>query len=294
MKTATLASESRIDDRVEDAGAEAKKSSPRRIGAIEVGFRIVRALEAADGSLALKELSQRAGMPPSKAYAYVASFVHEGLLVQDNVTGRYALGPYAMSIGVAALRQSDVIDETRRDAAVLSEQTTCSVILSTWGNRGATIVYRADGKHRGPTAMRVGYVVPLWRSATGRVFLAYLPASETAELLAQEDGLDWESPAIAEEIARVRAAGFALTAEDSEFAGIAAPIFDHEGEIVAVLTLSRPFTDNTAENRAKLGVITQGAAASISKRIGEPSESTGNRPVRHRRLEHLTAKRIHG
>ena len=53
-----------------------------------MGFRIVRALETADGSLPLKELSQRAGMPASKAYAYVASFVHEGLLVQDSVTGR--------------------------------------------------------------------------------------------------------------------------------------------------------------------------------------------------------------
>jgi DNA-binding IclR family transcriptional regulator len=126
----------------------------------------------------------------------------------------------AMSIGVAALRQSDVIDETRHDGAVLSEETTCSVILSTWANRGATIVYRADGKHRGPTSMRVGHVVPLWRSATGRVFLAYLLASETAALLVQEDGLDWDSPTVAEEIARVRATGFALPGEDNEFAGL--------------------------------------------------------------------------
>ena len=73
-----------------------ERATPRRIGAIEVGFRLVRVLEAADGPLPLKDLSERAGMPPSKAYAYVASFVHEGLIEQDSVTGRYGLGPFAM------------------------------------------------------------------------------------------------------------------------------------------------------------------------------------------------------
>lgn len=87
-----------------------------------MGFRIVRALETADGSLPLKELSQRAGMPASKAYAYVASFVHEGLLVQDSVTGR----------------------------------------------PGATIGYRADGKHRGLTS-RYGIAAPRRLQSTWRL-----------------------------------------------------------------------------------------------------------------------------
>jgi DNA-binding IclR family transcriptional regulator len=245
------------------------KSSPRRIGSIEVGFRIIRVLEKAEGALPLKELSKRAGMSPSKAYAYVASFVHEGLLLQDSLTGRYGLGPFAMSIGVAALRQSELIDAARRDTATLSEETTCAVSLSTWGNRGATIVHRVDGKLRGPTSARVGYVVPLWRSATGRVFLAHLPASDTATLLAQEEGLGFDSQSVTEAISRVRADGFALTAEGSEFAGVAAPILGDGGHIVAVLTLSRPFSNNTAENRGKLAVMTQAAAASIAGRFGQ-------------------------
>ena len=135
----------------------------------------MRVLEAADGPLPLKDLSERAGMPPSKAYAYVASFVHEGLLAQDAVTGRYGLGPFAMSLGVAALRQSDLVEVARRDATALSETTTCSVLLTTWGNRGPAIVYRVDGKRRGPTSVRVGYVLPLWRSAAGRCFSPTCP-----------------------------------------------------------------------------------------------------------------------
>jgi DNA-binding IclR family transcriptional regulator len=205
---------------------------PRRIGAIEVGFRLVRVLEAADGPMALKELSDRAGMPPSKAYAYVASFVHEGLITQHPETGQYGLGPFAMSIGVAALRQSDLVDLVRREAAALSAATTSSVILSMWGNRGPTIVYRFDGKRRGPTSIRVGYVAPVWASATGRVFVASLPESETETLLAAEEGAG-KRAAIAAECKRIRSAGFALGSDDDDLTGIAAPIRDHVGAVAA-------------------------------------------------------------
>lgn len=249
------------------------RATPRRIGAIEVGFRLVRVLEAADGPLPLKDLSERAGMAPSKAYAYVASFVHEGLLAQDAVSGRYGLGPFAMSLGVAALRQSDLVEVARRESVALSEATTCSVMLTTWGNRGPAIVYRVDGKRRGPTSVRVGYVLPLWRSAAGRVFLAYLPERETASLLREEEGPQLERVEIDDEIARIRKAGFALTGDGDPFSGIAAPVLDHDGHIVAALTLSRPYDDNTLERRVELGRVVCAAAATISQQLGHASEA---------------------
>jgi DNA-binding IclR family transcriptional regulator len=258
-----------------------ERASPRRIGAIEVGFRLIRVLEAADGPLPLKELSERAGMAPSKAYAYVASFVHEGLLAQDPASGRYGLGPFAMSLGVAALRQSDLVEVARRESAALSEATTCSVMLTTWGNRGPAIVYRVDGKRRGPTSVRVGYVLPLWRSAAGRVFLAYLPERETAALLAAEEGPRLTHAEVAAEIARIRAAGFALTGDDNEFSGIAAPVLDHDGHLVAALTLSRPYDENTHEHRVELGLVVRSAAASISKQLGH--EGLVSQPGKNKR-----------
>jgi DNA-binding IclR family transcriptional regulator len=253
------------------------RATPRRIGAIEVGFRLVRVLEAADGPLPLKELSDRAGMPPSKAYAYVASFVHEGLLAQDPLSGRYGLGPFAMSLGVAALRQSDLVEVTRREAAALSEATTCSVLLITWGNRGPAIVYRFDGQRRGPTSVRVGYVLPVWRSASGRVFLAYLPERDTAALLKEEEPKLGRAE-LAAEIARIRAAGFAASGDDVEFTGIAAPILDHDGVAVAALTLSRPYDENTHERRLALGTVVRDAAMVISKQLGHAHE-TPAKPV---------------
>jgi DNA-binding IclR family transcriptional regulator len=140
-------------------------------------------------------------------------------------------------------------------------------MITTWGNRGPAIVYRVDGKRRGPTSVRVGYVLPLWRSAAGRVFLAYLAERDTAALLAEEEP-ELDPRTVAEEIARVRDAGFALTGDDSEFTGIAAPILDHDGQLAAALTLSRPYDQNTPARRMELGRIAAAAAGTISKQLG--------------------------
>jgi DNA-binding IclR family transcriptional regulator len=255
-----------------------RAAAPRRIGAIEVGFRLIRVLESADGPLSLKDLSERAGMPPSKAYAYVASFVHEGMLAQDPATGHYGLGPFALYLGVAALRQSDLVDIVRREAPALSEATTCSVMLSTWGNRGPTIVHRVDGKERGPTSIRVGYVTPLWRSATGRVFIAYLTEAETTPILRSEEGDGVSAGEIRASSERVRAEGFALGDDDGYLSGIAAPILDHDAHLAAVLTLSRPFEGNTRERRIELGHVLREATAGMSRRLGYVSPAA--RPAR--------------
>ena len=141
-------------------------------------------------------------------------------------------------------------------------------MLITWGNRGPAIVYRVDGKRRGPTSVRVGYVLPLWRSAAGRVFLAYLPERDTAALLREEEGARVKTTELAEEVARIRSAGFAITGDGDEFSGIAAPVLDHDGHLVAALTLSRPYDENTRERRLELGQVVRVAAESISKQLG--------------------------
>src|SRR5688572_17116037 len=91
----------------------AKVRNKRRIQSIDVGFRLIRVLEAASGKLPLSKVSELADMPASKAHLYMASFVQAGLVEQDPVTMRYGLGPYALQLGAAAMRQLDVAQVSR-------------------------------------------------------------------------------------------------------------------------------------------------------------------------------------
>jgi DNA-binding IclR family transcriptional regulator len=143
-------------------------------------------LEQADGPLSLKELAQRAGMSASKAHFYMVSFKRVRLVTQYEDTGHYALGRYALDLGLSALRRLDLVEVSREPMRTLSSQIGESVFLSVWGNHGPTIVFKVDGPRRIPMTLQIGYVLPLLKSATGRIFLSYLPTQQTAAYLRDE------------------------------------------------------------------------------------------------------------
>src|SRR4051812_33865494 len=97
----------------------------RRVQSIEVGFRVVRALQAAAGPQPLRAIAAAAGMPASKAHLYLVSFVREGMAYQDEATGHYGLGRFAIDLGLAAIRQLDVVDLAREELRRLRGETDC-------------------------------------------------------------------------------------------------------------------------------------------------------------------------
>ena len=75
---------------------EDSTDTPRRqrsIQSIEVGMRVLDVLTEAGQALPLKEVAQRAAMPPGKAHPYLVSFMNVGLVKQHPLTGLYELGP---------------------------------------------------------------------------------------------------------------------------------------------------------------------------------------------------------
>lgn len=235
---------------VSDGPLDAAKDdgvAPRGIQSIETGFRLLQCLEQAPEPLSLKALSDRAGVSASRARFYMVSFIRLGLISQDRHHGHYGLGPYARHLGLAALQRMDVVQASTQPLRRLCDTLEEGVYLSVWGNRGPTIVLNLDGPRETPMSVRVGYVLPLLYTATGRIFLSHLPRQAT-DALVQEDLASGErgaepaneaSEAIEDIIARCRSTGFARTESllNSGFAGVAAPVFDHRGWIAAVVTV---------------------------------------------------------
>jgi DNA-binding IclR family transcriptional regulator len=245
----------------------------------------------AEGFRPLKEIAAAAGMPASKAYLYLVSFAREGLVAQDATTGHYGLGPFATQLGLAAIRQSDVIHLSREEVAGLRQATGCAAYLSIWGNRGPTIALKMDGDRQGSMVIRVGYVLPLLHSATGRVFLTYLPSSETDPLLLMETTVATgtgiaasfrgrpRSPAAV--VAEVRRHGYASSEDqmiNAGFAALSAPIFDYSGRIVAALTVLGPIAIMSATHRPVITQALLAATARVSAKLGYPPHAARSAP----------------
>lgn len=248
----------------------ARTREPRRIQSIEVGFRLIRVLEQARTRLSLKDVAGRAGMPSSKALLYLSSFMAEGLVARDSA-GQYSLGPYAVQLGLAGLQQVDVIHLAGDDMLALQASTRQAVYLSIWGNHGPTIVSKLDSELPLPVSVRVGYVLPVLTSATGRVFLAWLPLSVTQNALTGDPGSKTTSPeAIAELMEAVRRDGVAGTGNQVHLgiAALSAPIFDHQRRLCAALTVLGPSPGIDTDPRGALAQQLCAATVAISRRLG--------------------------
>lgn len=253
----------------------------RSIRSIEVGFRLIRVLERAPANLPLKTIAALAGMPPSKAHLYMVSFTRLGLVVQDPATMRYGLGPYAVHLGLAGIRQLDVVEAARGPMQELQARTGVACYLSVWGNRGPAIVMKLDSALEAPFEIRVGYVLPLMATATGRVYLACLPKATTAPVLAREKPADRALRARARraiESVHRRGIAFSDGMHHEGFAALSAPIFDHSGLLAAAVTLlaQRGHLDLDLDGPAARAL--RAAARTVSGALGHVDGDTAATP----------------
>jgi DNA-binding IclR family transcriptional regulator len=247
------------------------------IQSIEVGGRLLEALAAQPQPLMLRDLALAAGMPAAKAHRYLVSFARMGLVEQDDATGRYGLGPFALQLGLAGLARLDPYRLAQPALADLSAALDQTVALAVWGNHGATIVRWLESSQPVTASLRTGAVMPLTRSATGRAFLAWLPAAQTAKLAREELALNARSglaPASAEDLARLveqtRRHGIARAVGDmiSGVSGLAAPVFDCNGTMVLALVSLGYSGAFDATWEGVIAVALRASAQKLSARLG--------------------------
>src|SRR3954466_4105740 len=102
------------------------------IQSVEVGFGLLDVLSKAAGPLMLRDLAAAAGMSAAKAHRYLVSFQRLQLVVQDDASTRYDLGPSALKLGLSSLSRLDAVKLARRRAATLLEEIGHTVALAVW------------------------------------------------------------------------------------------------------------------------------------------------------------------
>lgn len=152
------------------------------IQSVEVGFTLLQALSQARGALMLKDLAAAAGMGAAKAHRYLVSFQRLGLVVQDARSARYDLGPAALHLGLATLQRQDAVRLARERLPALQQQIPHTLALAVWGNHGPTLVHWEPSPQAVLAHLRLGDVMPLATSATGRCFATWMPPALTAPL----------------------------------------------------------------------------------------------------------------
>ena len=251
----------------------------RAVQSIEVGGRLLLALANSQTPLTLRDLSSQANLPASRAHPYLVSFGKLKLIEQEPETGRYALGPAALQLGLTCLHQLDPVRAALPVAQQLATSTGHAVALAVWGNFGPTVIRMIDAREPLHVSMRAGTVMSILGTATGRAFAGVLPIDRIEKAMAvalgDPDGhktplLKTKSKALQEAIAEIRDHGVAR-AEGRPIPGVnafSAPAFDHEGEPVIVITALGHQDYFSADWNSGAARAVREAAAEISGRLG--------------------------
>ncbi|MGH7034375.1 MAG: IclR family transcriptional regulator [Stellaceae bacterium] len=225
-----------------------ERTTSTGIQSIENGTPVLRALVRAKGAMSLTAIAAATGMAPGKAHKYLASYIRAGLVVQHESGGRYDLGPFALELGAAAMRRISIMEIAQPAMDDLRNLLGHTISLALWANHGPTIMRIAEAPEIMSLTVRFGTVMPLLTSSFGRVFAAYLDRRLTQGLIQAElaDPKGIATQAGLKSFADVEAmlAQFRMhrmsSAENLSAPGraaMAAPIFDHNGRMVAAIAM---------------------------------------------------------
>lgn len=213
------------------------------IQSVEIGFALLDAQAPSAGPLLLRDLAAAAGMSAAKAHRYLVSFQRLALVVQDARTTFYDLGPAALNLELASLSRIDAVKLARERAGPLMLELGHTVALAVWVNRGPTIVHWEESPRAVTVNLRLGDVMPLLSSATGRCFAAYAHLDAIAPMIDEElaqvrastrSDLPTTRAAIDDMLAQVRKHGMARVVDSllPAVAGFCVPVFDSDAHMV--------------------------------------------------------------
>jgi DNA-binding IclR family transcriptional regulator len=250
----------------------------RGIQSVEIGSQLLRVLAQASQPMMLRDLAAAALMPAGKAHTYLVSFRKLDLVEQDS-TGRYQLGPFALRLGLAYLKGWPPYAIADEGIAGFADNLDLTAAITVWDGKGPTAVRIHGSSHQLYANFRPGTVFSLTNTATGKLYAALLPPARVAPLLKAETKMSVVGSK--ELLARVRAkfeVELAMirkrkvaTSEAQPVPGlnaISAPVFDRHGQMqVAITLMGPPAALQVRTNGRHVGALV-GFTRDLSRRLG--------------------------
>ncbi|MEW8958211.1 MAG: IclR family transcriptional regulator [Moorella sp. (in: firmicutes)] len=243
---------------------------------IEKSLKILEALAAAGEGLGLSELSRRLSLNKSTVYRMLTTFKVHGYVDQEPVTGKYTLGFKILELSSSLLERLDVRAVAHPFLKELAEKSGEVAHMVIRDGTEAVYIDKVEGNRTIRMYSQIGRRVALHSTAVGKAILAFLPPEEVEEIIG-EKGLPAFTPrtitsltTLQAELAGVRERGYAVDDGENEegIRCVGAPIFDHQGQVIAALSISGSVITVTLERLPILGLLVRRASGEISRRLG--------------------------
>ncbi len=225
--------------------------------------------------LSLSEISKTTGIPQPTALRLLRELVSANYVSHEPLSRKYSAGVKVLHLSESMRNRIDVRTVSLPFMHQLAEQTKETVqLVIPVGNQGVCIE-KVDGSENIRLYSAIGKIVPLYGGAATKAIMAFLSDQRRDELLSQPlealtPNTKTERCAIEAEIARIRMTGIAVSREELQAgaAGVAAPIFDRSGDVVAGISVAGPAWRLNSQMLQQFGDLVKGVALQISRGMG--------------------------
>jgi IclR family KDG regulon transcriptional repressor len=252
----------------------AKDSNTYNVRAVERATWILSAFDGEHTERGVSEIAQATGLHKATAHRIIMTLLNCGFLERTADGERFRLGLRLVELGLGALRRLDF----RRAAFPYMQQLverfneTCDLGIF---DRGQVLyVEVVHSEHALTVAARVGRHLPAHCTASGRVFLAFLPPEVVEPILSAPLTAYTEktitSPAwFQEELEATRQRGYGLDDEEFEVGirAISAPIRNVDGNVIAAMSMLGPSNRLTPERILEIAEALVETANAVSAHV---------------------------
>lgn len=231
--------------------------------------------------LTFQEIVDLSGVPKSSVFRMLSS-LEEMRFLEKGEDAKYRLGTIFLKLGHLVSSRLNLRQIAEPIMQAVHEESRQAVNLAILEENEAVYIEKIDHYQRVKLYTSVGRRSPLYGGACARAILSFLQDQEIESYL-QEVVLQPHTPKTIKteeilwhSIREARKIGYTVSKSELEAhtASVAAPIFDHRGQVIGSISIAGIEHDFTEEKVANYGLTMMAAAKKISQAIGYLPEST--------------------
>ncbi len=255
---------------------EQRSSSEPGSAQLDRGLDILELLARSGSPVGLTEIAAHIGGPKATVHRLLATMQTRGYVAQDPRTAAYSAGVRCFELGSLWAQNLDLRAIAAPHLACLNEETGETVHLAVYDHGDVVYVEKLESTHHVVAKSHLGRRCPSTTVATGRALLAFQAAEEIREVLSKPlprftEHTVTEPKRLLEMLAEVRRQGYGVNRESLRdgVGGLAAPIRNHTGAVVASVGVCLPMQRFGADRFPMLRDRTIRAASDISAALGD-------------------------
>jgi len=261
------------------------KSGQNTIKSLDRAMAVFEHLSTQSG-VSLSGLSDQTGESTATLYRILFTLETRGLVEFDQAQQLWHIGPAAFIVGARFLRRTSLVERARPILRELMEQTGETANLGIQKGDQVLFVSQVETHASIRAFFPPGSLSPLHASGIGKALLAFMPDTQCEKILKSSKRERFTSYTLCDaallkdDLLHSKARGFSIDGEEKNLGMrcIAAPVFNHYGEIAAGLSISGPTSRVTKDKIESFGSAVMNAAEQLTSALGgEPLIETSDR-----------------